>query len=102
MMRATRHLLAALGLLASTAAIGQVAPPVGAGGFSEIVDVRVVNLEVAVTDRDGVPIRGLGAEHFELLVDGEPVPIEYFSEVLGGRAVVPAAGEETEAVPGLR
>ena len=78
----------------------QVAPGPQPGSFSEIIDVRVVNLEVVVTDREGVPVRGLGADHFQLLVDGEEVPIEYFSEVLGGRAVAPPDG--TETVPGLR
>ena len=77
-----------------------MAPGPQPGGYSEIIDVRVVNLEVVVTDREGVPIRGLDADQFQLLVDGEEVPIEYFSEVLGGRVVAPAEG--TETVPGLR
>ncbi len=54
--------------------------------FSDVVDVRVVNVEVVVTDRKGNRIRGLDAQDFELLVDGEPAPIEYFTEVDNGRA----------------
>lgn len=96
----SRSILVALTLLAATAASAQVGPGPQPGSFSEIVDVRVVNLEVVVTDRAGVPIRGLNADHFVLLVDGEEVPIEYFSEVLGGRVVRPPDG--AEAVPGLR
>jgi len=69
------------------------------GVFSEVLDVRVVNLEVVVTDRDGVPIFGLGPDAFDLMVDGEIVPIEYFSEVRAGVAET-EKGEESE-VPGL-
>ena len=51
-----------------------------------MVDVRVVNVEVVVTDRKGNRIRGLEASDFELLVDGQPVPIDYFTEIEDGRA----------------
>lgn len=73
------------------------------GIFGEVLDVRVVNLEVVVTDRDGIPIVGLGAEDFRLLVDGEEVPISYFSEVRGGLAVSPkdAAADEVPGIPEL-
>ncbi len=54
--------------------------------FSEVVDVRVVNVEVVVTDRNGNRIRALEAKDFELLVDGEPVPVSYFTEVDEGYA----------------
>lgn len=54
--------------------------------FADVIDVRVVNVEVAVTDRKGNRIRGLEASDFELQVDGEPVPIEYFTEIDDGRA----------------
>jgi len=54
--------------------------------FSEVLDVRVVNVEVVVTDRRGNRIRGLEASDFELLVDREPIPISYFTEVDDGHA----------------
>ena len=54
--------------------------------FGEVIDVRVVNLEVVVTEK-GERVTGLGPDDFELLVDKEPVPIEYFTEVSGGTAV---------------
>ena len=63
--------------------------------FSEVLDVRVVNLEVVVTDKSGIPLRGLQADDFELTVDGEVVPIEYFSEVRGG-VVAPASAEQKD------
>ena len=54
--------------------------------FSDVVDVRVVNLEVVVTDRKGNRIRGLEASDFEVLVDRKPAPIAYFTEVDEGHA----------------
>lgn len=54
--------------------------------FNEVIDVRVVNLEVVVTAQ-GKRISGLGPEDFRLEVDGEQIPIEYFTEVHQGRAI---------------
>ncbi len=54
--------------------------------FTDVIDVRVVNVEVVVTDDEGYLIPGLVASDFELLVDGEPVPISYFTEVDDGHA----------------
>ena len=69
--------------------------------FGETIEVRVVNVEVVVTDRDGNRVIGLPAEDFTLVVDGEVVPIEFFSEVVGGRAVEPDATGEATALPGM-
>jgi VWFA-related protein len=68
---------------------GQDGPP-PASVFGEAVEVRVVNLEVVVTDRYGVPVAGLAPEDFRLIVDGDQVTIGYFTEVRGGVAVAPA------------
>ncbi len=54
--------------------------------FSDSVDVRIVNVEVVVTDRKGNRIRGLEPGDFELLVDRQRVPIAYFTEVDEGYA----------------
>ncbi|HEX9799574.1 MAG TPA: VWA domain-containing protein [Thermoanaerobaculia bacterium] len=67
--------------------------------FGETVEVRVVNIEVVVTDRDGTPVSGLVKEDFELRVDGRPVAITnfYASERRVPRpeeAPAPAAGQE--------
>jgi VWFA-related protein len=70
------------------------------GSFGEIIEVRVVNIEVVVTDRDGVRVQGLTPPDFRLKVDGKVVPIEYFTEVLGGDAVTPTAGGP-QPVPSL-
>lgn len=46
--------------------------------FFESVDVRVVNVEVVVTDKDGKPVPGLKREDFTLTEDGKPVEISNF------------------------
>ncbi len=63
--------------------------------FEEAIDVRVVNVEVVVTGEDGNPVRGLAPADFRLLVDGQEVALDYFSEILEGRAAPssPAAPE---------
>lgn len=64
-----------LACLVAVAAHAQEEP---APVFTETVTVDIVNLDVVVTDRRGEPITGLSREDFELLVDGEPTPIENF------------------------
>lgn len=86
-------------LLLAGAAGGQDQPELQPGVFTEIIDVRVINLEVVVTDQDGVRVVGLQPEDFVLTVDGQEVAIEYFTEVLGGASVAPDAPEGT--VPAL-
>ena len=66
----------------------QPVPPVTdrapTGFFTEVVDVRVIEVEVVVTDRSGVPVAGLGPDAFELEVDGKPMPIANFYAEAGG------------------
>jgi VWFA-related protein len=73
------------------------APPIPASDlpaiFDESIDVRVVNVEAVVTGKDGNRVHGLAAKDFRLIVDGKPVPVEYFTEVFEGEATSPAAGE---------
>jgi VWFA-related protein len=93
-----RHRFRAVPLLAALAlspapSIAQENP-----SFGESIDVRVVNLEAVVTDRDGHRVKGLKAGDFVLKVDGKEVPIEYFSEVEEGQALAtPAAAAKPEA-----
>jgi len=73
-------------------------PPV----FGEQIEVRVVNVEAVVTDRQGNRVPDLKPGDFRLKVDGKTVPIEYFNEVRGGQAVAAAEGAaEASAVKGL-
>jgi VWFA-related protein len=82
--RIWRVLLLAAGLGVSTSHAQEVPGNV----FGESIDVRVVNVEAVVTDGKGERVRGLSAADFRLLVDGREVPVEYFTEVEEGRAVV--------------
>lgn len=68
--------------------------------FGELIEVRVVNVEVVVTDKKGNRVPDLKTEDFRLRVDGKAVPIEYFTEVRGGQAIA-AGGEVSAPVPGL-
>ncbi len=63
--------------------------------FGEEIEVRVINLEVQVTDGDGKHLPGLGADDFRLEVDGELVPIGYFSEIRERHAVASATAGST-------
>src|SRR5690349_13266124 len=78
------------------------APPATApqSVFGEQIDVRVVNVEVVVTDKQGNRVAGFTPEDFRLKVDGKVVPVEYFNEVRGGSAIA-LAESATSSVKGL-
>ena len=87
-----------IALVASPPISGQQQDPVP-GVFGDVIDVRVVNLEVVVEDRDGNRVQGLTRSDFEILVDGEPQSVEYFNEVRGGVAI---EGEDAgDSLPGV-
>jgi VWFA-related protein len=86
-------------LLAATAQQKPAAAPQSA--FGEQIDVRVVNIEAVVVDKQGNRVTGLRPTDFRLEVDGKAVPIEYFNEVRGGEAVAPGAEEKDSPVKGL-
>jgi VWFA-related protein len=89
-------------LTAGTALAQNPAPPRPQPDlFGEQIDVRVINVEVVVTDRQGNRVPDLSAADFRLKVDGKVMPIEYFTEVRGGQAIAPQAGSAAGAVPGL-
>ncbi len=93
-------------ILALVAIAAGCLAPLGAqqeqpGVFGEVIDVRVVNLEVVVTDKDRVRVRGLTPQDFLLEVDGEEVSIEYFTEVTGGSAVLRGDEGSVSALPAL-
>lgn len=86
-------LLTVLVLLSmGTGAHGQAAETV----HREAIRVELVNVEVRVTDRKGLPVSDLGEEDFELLVDGETVEISNFSLIENGQSV--SAGVKDEDV----
>lgn len=112
-MRALRSLLfSSLLLVSAFSAVCAQTPPAptpapsnnadpSPGLFGEQIDVRVVNVEIVVTDKQGNRVAGLGPRDFRLRVDGKEVPVEYFSEVRGGQAIAPEAAGEPSPVPGL-
>jgi VWFA-related protein len=95
------YIIASVFLAVASPAISQDEPGPLPGVFSEVLDVRVVNLEIVVTDKDGVPVFGLSPGVFKLEVDGEEVPIEYFSEVRSGVAAPRRKGSEGPEVAEL-
>lgn len=100
-MKMIKHRLRALhGIAILTLALA--APPTLAqeDAFGEVIDVRVVNLEVVVTE-NGQRVTGLGPEDFLLTVDGREVAIEYFTEVSGGTAVLRSDEGSGATVPAL-
>jgi VWFA-related protein len=48
---------------------------------AEAIEVRVVDVDVVVTDRSGNPVRGLTAADFEIYENGKKQAITHFSEV---------------------
>ena len=85
-------LLGAL-ILAGTALGAEDIKPAIPGDFGTTVNVRVVNVEVSATDSSGHPIQGLTAADFQLLVDKQEAPIEYFTEVFDGKEVAARQGD---------
>lgn len=67
--------------------------------FTEVVEVRVTNVDVVVTGKDGKPVRGLKVEDFELYEDGVKKEISNFAEVdeSAPAAVLAATPQPAEA-----
>jgi VWFA-related protein len=77
-----------LGLVLLPAAAGveaQERPP----AFTEKVEVRVMDLDVVVTDKDGRPVPDLKREDFTVLLAGKPVAVDYFARVAEGTIHAP-------------
>jgi VWFA-related protein len=70
-----------------------------ATSFGETIDVRVVNVEAVVTDRGGTRVFGLTPGDFQLLVDGEETPIDFFTEFRGGEALRDVGSSPWEIAP---
>jgi VWFA-related protein len=64
-------------------------PPPPPAQFRETVEVRVMNLDVSVTDDKGMPIADLTKGDFRVRVDGKDVPIDYFARVADGTIHAP-------------
>ena len=65
----------------------------------ENIDVRIINIDVVVTDRRGNPVTGLKREDFEIYENNVPKPISNFYAVEGSLPVaVEAEGGSAPAV----
>jgi VWFA-related protein len=74
----------------------------GAGFFTEVVDVRVINVDVFVSDRSGLSVAGLGPDDFVLEVDGEMTPISNFYAAAGRQARETLGSIERRSDPSFR
>lgn len=90
-------LLACAAWMSAAPARAEQEPP--SSIFGEEIDVRVVNLEVVVTDRQGNRVTDLKPGDFRILVNGKPVSLDFFSEVREGVALSPAQPETLAAEP---
>ena len=57
--------------------------------FREAVEVRVMDLDVVVTDSSGRPVSDLSQGDFSVKVQGRPVPIDYFARIEEGAIHAP-------------
>ncbi len=65
--------------------------------FQDSVDITVVEVDVAVTDRKGRAVTGLKRSDFELYVDGERVEIANFARPPGARTIEPGPPQSAAA-----
>jgi VWFA-related protein len=99
-LKIARFVAAAL-LFAATAAAQQPQqqPAPELPKLTETIDIRVINVDVVVTDKKGNTITGLTKDDFELYENGIPKNISNFFEVEGKKALnvamTPAPGEKT-------
>ena len=81
--------MVAAAILCASTALAQQPPAPALPTFSETVEVRVLNLDVDVTDAKGNPVTDLKREDFTLKIGGKPVPIDYFTLVNDGTIHAP-------------
>ena len=85
--------LAALAFL--TVAGGRLVAQTPSETFSATIKVQVFQLEVVLTDRDRRPVPGLEKGDFRLIVEGEEIPIEFFSKVRDDQ-IIDSPGSEAQ------
>lgn len=95
-MRNLFRIIAAVTLCAPSLLAQQTPPqPADLSKLVEKVDVRVINLDVVVTDRKGNQVTGLTKDDFEIYENGVPKAISNFYAVDARGAVVPAQTAST-------
>lgn len=68
--------------------------------FQDVQEVNVVNVDVVVTDRDGLPVTGLTSDDFEIYENGERVDFGNFYAVEGGETAALEGSVTGRGVPG--
>jgi VWFA-related protein len=66
---------------------------------SEVIEVRVANVDVVVLDRAGKPITGLTKDDFELFENGKPQPLTNFYEMRSQTLATPEPGAPPAVAP---
>lgn len=99
-MRAQALKLCCLFLVAALPAAGDETP--WSQVFEDTTEVRVINIEAFVSDKDGQPVNGLARDDFELLVGGEPVDIANFYAVEAGDVLYPSEEPPDAPVPPVK
>ena len=71
--------------------------------LTETMDIRVVNVDVVVTDKKGKTVTGLTKDDFQLFENGVPKTISNFYEVEGPKAlnvaIAPVPGGPPPGLP---
>src|SRR5438067_3390281 len=93
----------ALFTLAATSLVAQQQQPNQLPKLTESIDVKVINVDVVVTDKKGNAINGLTKDDFELFENGQPKLISNFYEVQGKKAtnvsIAPPEAAKPAAAP---
>lgn len=83
----------------SPAPVASAQQPAELPKLVENIDVRVINVDVVVTDRKGNPIPGLTKDDFELYENGRVKPISNFYEVVATPKPAPAPAVQAPPPP---
>jgi len=87
-------------LLPYALAVSAITTNLFAQQIAETIEVRVTNVDVVVTGRDGKPMRGLTRDDFELYENKKLQPITNFYEITGETVPEPAAMTATASAAG--
>lgn len=96
-------LLAVSGLALHIPASGRAQTPESLPRVTGSVELALVNVDVVVTGKNGVPVKGLGPSDFTVLHGGRPVAITNFREEKRRTALpapTPGPAEPTTPTPG--
>ncbi|MEM7586854.1 MAG: VWA domain-containing protein [Acidobacteriota bacterium] len=90
-------------MLAAASPAAAQEPTTPTGAFTEEVSVRVLNIDVVVTDRTGKSVAGLSRDDFELRLDGETLPISnFYAQTHETSRRVSARDTDTQRDPSFR